>query len=654
MPNFLRKRTRQVRSAQRLTVFWADRRGNLLPLFAIMLPMLLLMLGAAADYTSAARRQETIQGISDAAVLEATQPAMMSQSCYPSSAAPSNPTACAIVLNQVVNVFNAQAANVPGVTFTPITTSAVTITDSGNVRVASLNWVQQSNDLFSGILGMPTIAISGASEAKNGSPVTLFYMLIDETPSMSFPAYSSGVTTMVNSTADSTTYNGGTVWAGGCALGCHESVNQPSYNDASFNPSNVTCVAGSQWGAAVSFGCLATDNVTILPVGKTTFNGLSCAPTPTEGGVAAPAQTAGATTFKQYYGAEDNFALARCLGVALRIDLVNQAVSNLMTTANTMAVTNNTTYAVDIYALDLGDPKTAGASLFTASSTGVQPSEPALPSVSDVGIEPIYYWGCTGTTTAACTTGGGIDTPSEIVAQTPAEMSANFTNAEAVATNALTPLQTYKSCQTTSTSGCNGDNDSPIDLALESLYNGTYAMGTPGPGTPGSSAPNEVLFIVSDGMNDLNAIGGTAPTVTSATNPATSCVSATKLYTYFNRPLFCVNQTVDSSSNTYCADVKAKGIKIAFLYLRYNTLNGNVTTQPANGYFADIEPFQYPSNDTDKNNADFPGTYTDEVEQAAINCASTGLEFTVDTDGNIATAMTTLFQKAAQSVYLAH
>jgi len=790
----MRKEDGRVRASSRLARFLADDRADIAPLAAIMIPLLLVALGAATDYTSAARRQETLQSISDAAVLASTQPAMMSESCYPNSTSPSNPTACGIVQQQVVNVFNAQAASVWGSAGSSgsgaptITTANVSIVDSGNQRTSTVTWNETSVNLFGGILGMPNFAIQGESVAKNGSPVTLFYMLIDNTPSMAFPAQAAGVTDMVNLTPANST--GGSV-NGGCALGCHESVPGASVSDDLYNPSNIQCASASTWAATDQFACVLGTNSYLITGGTyvsssglvtltlatspglakgstfyvndagqvtstggpgpglvtqangawtsaidgggtpttpavftagtgtsgttvtyTTTTGLGNATlaaggyvvtTPVSvpsGGsakiVGAPGQpfgcatnpnatqysgtigssnaivyepTAGTPTFANYFGAEDSFAMARCLNVQLRVDLVNQAVASLMTTAPQMAITNNTTYAVDIYALDLGNNNTP-----TQYANGYTVTNP---SVADVGLVPIYFWGCATTyqVTPSCTGSSG----STIVTQTDTAMNTNFGYATTAA-NTLAPLETYQSGLTTSTTpnyNC-GDNDSPIDLALQYLYSGTGAispacgatgsstlvtagtpaitsMATPGNGLPAAgNTPQEVLFIVSDAMNDVTAAGGSYPSVSSGSNPSVSCLGASKVYDYYGRPMFCANQTTDGAGNTYCTDIKNKGIRIAFLYLRYNTLDSNATSQPSNGYYYDIEPWQYPGNSTDKNNADFPGTYTDEVEQGAIACASTGLEFTVDTDTNINTAMTTLFQKAAQTVYLAH
>jgi Flp pilus assembly protein TadG len=51
---------------------------------------------------------------------------------------------------------------------------------------------------------------------------------------------------------------------------------------------------------------------------------------------------------------EDNYALARSLGVTLRIDVLKQAAQNLMATAQNSASTNNAAYRAAIYTFDQG------------------------------------------------------------------------------------------------------------------------------------------------------------------------------------------------------------------------------------------------------------------------------------------------------------
>ena len=69
-------------------------------------------------------------------------------------------------------------------------------------------------------------------------------------------------------------------------------------------------------------------------------------------------------------GGEDNYALARNLGVPLRMDLVSQAAANLMTTAQTSATANNAAYRMAIYTFDqsFNTIQTLTSSLSTAKT----------------------------------------------------------------------------------------------------------------------------------------------------------------------------------------------------------------------------------------------------------------------------------------------
>ena len=59
-------------------------------------------------------------------------------------------------------------------------------------------------------------------------------------------------------------------------------------------------------------------------------------------------------------GGEDNYALARNLGVVLRMDLVAQATQNLMSTAQTTAAENHTAYRAGIYTMDFNFNQLSG------------------------------------------------------------------------------------------------------------------------------------------------------------------------------------------------------------------------------------------------------------------------------------------------------
>jgi Flp pilus assembly protein TadG len=75
-------------------------------------------------------------------------------------------------------------------------------------------------------------------------------------------------------------------------------------------------------------------------------------------------------------GGEDNYALARSLGVPLRMDLVSSATQNLMNTAPTIAAQNHTTYRAAIYTMDYAttqlSPLTGDFAALTAAAANVQ------------------------------------------------------------------------------------------------------------------------------------------------------------------------------------------------------------------------------------------------------------------------------------------
>lgn len=231
-------------------------------------------------------------------------------------------------------------------------------------------------------------------------------------------------------------------------------------------------------------------------------------------------------------GGEDNYALARQLGVTLRIDLVKSAVSSMLSTAQQTGTANHATYRAGIFTFDA--------------------------------------------------------TFHQITSNPPASLTQVQSDA-----NSIQMLEVYKnSCLTSS--NCNNDEDTAFDGAMS---NSQY-MPDPGNGTNNSNdKPQEVLFIVTDGVSDESING--------------------------NRFMNTVN-----GYNDWCTPLKNRNIRIAFLYLTYNPL-------PTNDFYNQhIAPFQ-PS-----------------IPTAAQSCASPGLFFQVNTDGDISAAMTALFQKVVATAHL--
>jgi Flp pilus assembly protein TadG len=236
---------------------------------------------------------------------------------------------------------------------------------------------------------------------------------------------------------------------------------------------------------------------------------------------------------------EDNYTLARNLGVTLRIDLVNTATQNLMTTAQSTEVKNNATYRTAIYTMDYN---------FTTLQA----------------------------------------------------LTSDLNAAQQSAANIASPIVYNNNCLTKT--NCNNDEDSALDQGLSSV---NAAMPNPGGGTnnPGDS-PQEVLFIVSDGVVDEGATSGG------------NCGSSTRVCAPIN------------TLSDWCTTIKNRGIRIAFLYTTYYPLTTN------SFYNNNIASFQ-------------PQIATD-----AQNCATPGLFFQVDTGGNISDALQTLFLRAVSTARL--
>jgi len=230
-------------------------------------------------------------------------------------------------------------------------------------------------------------------------------------------------------------------------------------------------------------------------------------------------------------GGEDNYALARSLGVTLRIDNVATATQSLMTTAKTTEQSNSAQYRVAI-------------------------------STFDVNFNTIQA------------------------------LTSSLSTAQASAGN-IAMLEVYSNNNLTSTNS-NNDTDTNYDTAFSSI---NTLMPSPGNGTSASGdTPQEVLFLVTDGVEDENVSG---------------------IRTY-------------AMNNAMCNTIKNRGIRIAVLYTVYYPLPTNAWY---NSYIAPIQ-----SN----------------IAPTLQACASPGLFFQVDTGGDITAAMASLFTSAVQSAYLSH
>ena len=162
----------------------------------------------------------------------------------------------------------------------------------------------------------------------------------------------------------------------------------------------------------------------------------------------------------------------------------------------------------------------------------------------------------------------------------------------------------------------NSDEDTNFDTAFSGI---NAAMPAPGNGSNiAGDKPQEVLFLVTDGLEDENTSSSTQLPTTP--NPYGSTAAS------YGNLSGSRQESVINVAN--CTTIKNRGIRIAVLYTEYLPL-------PNNGWY---------------NN--HVKSYQPNVGTALQSCASPGLYFKVTTDGDISGALSQLFEQAVQSAYV--
>jgi Flp pilus assembly protein TadG len=204
--------------------FLHDRSSTIAVLFALTAPIVLLAIGIAIDFNRAAAVRTELNSAADAAVIVALTPAMLQQSASTAQDA-------------ATNMFNAQIAPITALVAGD-TKVTVTITNPANnptMRQVALTYAAQIHNFFAAIEPAPTFMLGGSSSAQASVPPNIdFYLLLDNSPSMSLPSTSAGVTSMQSLTSQQEN--------GGCAFACHQAstnnsdtVGNPCFNGTSYS-----------------------------------------------------------------------------------------------------------------------------------------------------------------------------------------------------------------------------------------------------------------------------------------------------------------------------------------------------------------------------------------------------------------------------------
>ena len=254
----------------------------------------------------------------------------------------------------------------------------------------------------------------------------------------------------------------------------------------------------------------------------------------------------GTTTTGQY---ADGFWLTRNYGalyggssLELRLDSEQAAAQELIPFAQTMAANNHVTYKLQLYSFGYGAPTKLTATMTDVASL----TTASVPNLA--GLQTNYY---------------------------------------------------QNNCPTSSV--CNSDQSTEFATMFTSM---NTAMPSPGDGST-ATTPQQVMFIVTDGMSDESLSGSRN------------------------------NRELQASHLDQCDAIKARGIRIAILYTEYlpESLTGDSWSQ------TNVAP------------------YLGNVEPALRQCASTGsdgsaLFYKVTTDQSITAALSELFALTVQSAHL--
>ena len=158
------------------------RRGAVMMMFAMALPVLIFAIGMGIDYARAMKAQTRMNAVADSAALSAVSKVGMGMK-----------DADAVAYAR--KIFDAQAqvlTQAGDIIMGDVTINAPT--DGNGRRNATVVYKAVSNNVFANILGLNTLAIAGQSQTTNAvAPDIDFYMLLDVSSSMALPTTTAGL-----------------------------------------------------------------------------------------------------------------------------------------------------------------------------------------------------------------------------------------------------------------------------------------------------------------------------------------------------------------------------------------------------------------------------------------------------------------------------
>jgi Flp pilus assembly protein TadG len=600
----------------------ADQKGNVLMLMGFAVVPLTFTLGFGIDYARAMRLQTQLNAAADAAALAAVAPAMILQS---------NATS----VSAATKMFNSQATRLSGyqdLVMTPIVVDGTAATSSalGYLRKATVTYSVKSVNVFGGILGNPTLTVSGTASASAAQPPNVdFYLAMDNSPSMLLPATSDGVAKIIAATKTSENANG-------CAFACHAQIprsdniyiKDTESRDVLLSTGYYTSGSAKQnvyyrWkrSPAELFDSAGNTmhSTVITPVSgpvrsSTTGSGSNRRYTDTT--VTSEAVTTYTITDNTNGPVTITRRVATTQVTAVTTTYTQSGSSSTSTTRGTTNTTNSTYdtgYWADGYWLthNYGDIYGSPSSITLRKDDVVSAASQLIPFATNQATQ--YQVTYRAQMFSFDWTRPGGSSP----VRTLNSLGNVSSYGSGFSATTLFPADDYWWKNSMPTSSTNNDDKSTEVLNM--LTTMKNLIPTAGSGAPGAT-PQKILFIISDGMLDQPNGGGR----------------------YFG--------PMRSTELTQCTAIKAKGIKIAILYTQYlpESLVGDSWSQSNIAPFLPAPPSPYSTGNAGS---------SDQVLTALQSCASPGtngtpLVQTVTADDDITTALQQLFSTALQTARL--
>ena len=295
-----------------------DSRGNVLIILGFAMIPMTFAAAFGVDYSRAMKLRTRMNAAADAAALAAVNVKMMQRTDADATAA-------------ARTMFNSQVAGLQGMNYDP-STLAVDITSTGGVnarRTVTVSYTATSSNIFSGILGAPTLPVNGSATADaTRAPHIDFYLLMDVSPSMLLPSTSAGLNAIRLKTTSSSKPNG-------CAFACH--VKNPQGDGIYIRDNNGKNI----WLNNAGGWC---------PVASTTSTKINC--------VNGTQFTKSAGQYADSYWLTRNYSTLYGGGsnISLRIDEEELAAQNLIPFAINTATNNQVTYRLQLFTFDWTHP----------------------------------------------------------------------------------------------------------------------------------------------------------------------------------------------------------------------------------------------------------------------------------------------------------